>query len=201
MNMKSTDLRAMQRQFKEALTIRQLRQLARQLGIKTGSLKACGAGWDHDAGAYTFPERDGRGRVIGIHIRSADTAKRWMVPGSTRGLYYTKRWRQGSGPILIPEGVSDTAALLSHGLSAVGRPSCSGGADLLAELLEDTDQEIIVVGENDQKTDGRWPGKDGARKVAQSLANLLDRDIRWVLPPEGFKDVRDWLCQGASDVR
>jgi hypothetical protein len=86
--------------------------------------------------------------------------------------------------------VSDTATLLAHGLSAIGRPSSKGGAKILANLLQDIDREIIVIGENDQKSDGGWPGRDGAQAVAQELADRLKRDIQWALPPNGSKDVR-----------
>ena len=84
-------------------------------------------------------------------------------------------------------------------MAAVGRPSCTGGVELLAELLNGVDHDIIVVGENDAKPDGRWPGRNGAKEVAQKLADLLDRKVQWTLPPGGFKDVRDYLNGGDGD--
>ncbi|MGL6074030.1 MAG: hypothetical protein ACRC8S_07705, partial [Fimbriiglobus sp.] len=56
--------------------------------------------------------------------------------------------------------------------------------------------------ENDRKPDGSWPGRDGAQRVAESLTRDLGRKVRWVMPPEDAKDVRDWLtarvAEGAS---
>jgi hypothetical protein len=78
----------------------------------------------------------------------------------------------------------------------VGRPSNASGAEDLAKLLHDHD--VLIVGENDAKPDGRWPGRDGAVRVAQELAKRWGRPIRWTLPPEDAKDARAWLCQRAK---
>ena len=53
--------------------------------------------------------------------------------------------------------------------------------------------QIIIVGENDKKSDGSWPGRDGAQSLASQLATHLQRPIYWALPPEGYKDTREWL--------
>ena len=80
------------------------------------------------------------------------------------------------------------------GLAAIGRPSNVGGITNLAELLRGLapNREIIVVGENDDKPDGACPGKDGAIKTAAELGRILGRQVLWVLPPDGQKDVRAW---------
>ena len=76
------------------------------------------------------------------------------------------------------------------GLAAVGRPN-NRSAKHLAEMLDGRD--VLVVGENDEKPDGSWPGRDGAVAVARSLAKTWGKPVRWTLPPEGTKDVRAWL--------
>ena len=73
----------------------------------------------------------------------------------------------------------------------IGRPSNSGGFDLLRSFLRDRD--FIIVGENDMKADGRCPGREGAEGLAQRRANAIHKDVRWTLPPSKAKDVRDWL--------
>ena len=98
----------------------------------------------------------------------------------------------------VPEGPSDVAALLSLGLRAVGRASCKGGVKYLAELFADTNEQILIVGENDKKDDGQWPGRDGARTLAAALARELGGRVRWTMPPMGFKDVREWLIREVS---
>jgi len=89
------------------------------------------------------------------------------------------------------EGFTDTAALTAGGLCAIGRASAMHGAELLAELLESWPAErgIIVVGDND----GHGAGLDGAVRVARKLSGLLRRLVPFAMPPEGSKDVRQWL--------
>jgi hypothetical protein len=195
----TTDWCALQRDFTTALSEDRLSQLANEWGVSAALLKKLGVGWSKRDQAYTFPEHDHRTQIVGIMLRDARTGKKRTVRGSKRGLYFLRGWRESEGPILLPEGVSDTAALLAHGLAAVGRPSCKGGVELLADLLDGVEREIIVLGENDAKQDGRWPGRDGATEVAERLANVLDREVKWTLPPEGHKDVRDWLREGGED--
>lgn len=190
---------AWQRRFAAALTKASLRQLAEEWAVPPELLRGLGIGWSERHRAYTFPERDHEGRTIGILRRDPRTGEKRTLRGSRRGLYFVREWRKSKGPILLPEGVSDTATLLALGLTAVGRPSCKGGVQLLAELLDDVEREIIVVGENDAKHNGQWPGRDGAKEVAEKLADALDRRVKWTLPPEGCKDVRDWLNGGDAD--
>ena len=63
-----------------------------------------------------------------------------------------------------------------------------------------SDDEILVVGENDRKDDGHWPGRDGAKKLAAALARELGGRVRWTLAPAGYKDVRDWLKKEGNNV-
>ncbi len=159
--------------------------------------KASGQGWKENppAGAFTFPERDGAGNVIGVSLRAEDGRKGFPA-GAKRGLIVPSAMAELPGPVLIVEGASDVAAFLTLGVCSVGRPSNSGGAEHLAALL--ADREVIVVGENDQKPDGAWPGKEGAKAVAGRLALSWDRNVRWTLPPAEVKDIRAWLYAQVS---
>lgn len=193
-------------------------ELADLLGVSADALAALGLGFGdiHGSECWTFPERDGEGRVIGINRRLLNHSKR-AIPGGARGLTYADCWDKG-GPVLLPEGGSDVAALVTLGLSAIGRPSNSGGTDLLADLLElepsvTPERLIVVVAEDDRlkggqprkvphdhKTDCQgcgicWPGLDGARRTAKGLADLLRRPVAYAMPPDGAKDSRSWLQQ------
>lgn len=190
----------LQKKFTSALTKPLLQKLAEDWAVSSDVLSRLRIGWSVRKHAYTFPECDYSEQIVGIMYRGASTGKKWMFPGSHRGAYLANGWRENEGPILLPEGVSDTATLLAHDIAAVGRPSCAGGIEVLAEILRDTDREILVVGENDEK-DGRWPGREGARTTAQKLADQLNREVRWTLPPDGFKDVRDWFNQGGQHAQ
>ena len=149
-----------------------------------GCLEAC----------WTFAETDSRGTTIGIGQRFRDGRKTSMS-GGNRGLSIPDGWRERPGPVLVVEGPSDTLALTSMALPAVGRPSNCGGVEHLADLLGElpADRKIIILGEMDPKQDGKWPGRDGAVSVASKLSAGLSRVIQWALPPKGAKDVRDWL--------
>lgn len=92
-------------------------------------------------------------------------------------------------PVIIVEGFSDAAAATDLGFVAVGRPSNLACMDVLRDLVRS--RPCIVVGENDQKSDGRWPGREGMIATFQSIRQVC-RDVKMVLPPEGIKDLRAW---------
>jgi hypothetical protein len=167
-------------------------RLAAQLGVSTDSITALEVGWQH--GCWTFPERDSSGAIIGINRRSPEGTKR-RIKGTRAGLTYSPKWDTGTGPILLVEGASDTAAVMDMGLSVIGRPSNNAGVAMLAEMLRafPEERQIVVIGEHDQKPDGRWPGREGAIRTAQGLADRLGRSIHWSLPSEEAKDVRALL--------
>jgi hypothetical protein len=112
-----------------------------------------------------------------------------------------RNWLDRDGPILLPEGQSDVLSLTAICLSAVGRPSNTGGIKYLAELLRDkpTNRQIIVLAELDPNKRGQWPGKDGAVKTAGELTAKLGRPVSWALPPDGKKDVREWILSKRPD--
>jgi len=188
--------------------------LARQLGVTTTSLKAIGVGYlpvrEFDPPSarpyWSFPEKDTVGRVIGIKRRDLCDGTKDYLKGSRPGLVYAANWPDYPGPILLPEGASDVAALLTLGLCAVGRPSNLGGVELLAELLANTDRgrEIVVIGENDRHRSKTglevWPGRDGAAHTAARLSELLGRPVWWSLVPNGAKDTRAWLNAAGCDL-
>ncbi len=188
----SKDLARIAAACQRRLTGELLAELAGTLGVSTASLVALGVGWSDKRQAWTFPERNDRERVIGILFRKRNQ-KKMAMKTSQRGLYLPQGWRERTGSLLIVEGATDTAALWDLGCAVIGRPSCSGGAQLLTDLLMWDDREIIIVGENDKKPDGKWPGRTGARRVAVQLSKLLGRKITWVLPPDDFKDVREFM--------
>lgn len=173
-------------------------ELSEELGISAESLQRLHVGWDGQA--WTIPERNTTGEIVGLSRRFRDGSKR-MAPASKRGLTYQCDWSSADGPVVIVEGASDTVAGMDLGLPVIGRPSNSGGAEMLAELLADwpAERRIIVMGEYDPKSDGTWPGKLGAKSVARKLADRLKRPLQWALPPDGTKDLRAWRSRHGTD--
>ena len=190
-------------------------KLAEILGVSAEVLEQLGVGWrwgdvdrgkDLHDGDWIYPMRDGSGQVVGVHrrlakpfIKDGKPVSKLMVHGSKLGLVYAPdHWSQGSGPILCPEGMSDVATLMTMGLGAVGRPSDRAGAEELAQLLTATDRPILVVGENDGKPDGRWPGREGAIATATKVAEGLQRPVMWSMVPEPAKDAREWMTTAVA---
>jgi hypothetical protein len=177
-------------------------QLAQHLGLPDNAFDAMGVGYDSQQDAYTFPERDHEGRCCGIVRRYLATSNKVAITGSTRGLTIPGDWERFRGPLLLPEGASDTLTATTLGLSAVGRPNSKGGIDILKRYLSCNARErtIIILAERDQKADGSWPGRDGALATAQAVANYLQRPVWWAFPPEPWKDLRSWVISQEPDL-
>jgi len=152
--------------------------------------------------SISFPMRDGFSKLVGFRLRGPDGSK-WTVKGTHNGLFIpTGLPPDGPGiaiPLLICEGPTDCAALLDLGYSAIGRPSCSGGADHLIQYLKGKWRDIVIVSDNDepkQVGDRTFcPGIDGAMRLAEALRNYA-RSIRVIVPKK--KDIREWVRQGAT---
>jgi hypothetical protein len=190
-----------------------LRWLVRRLGVRPEALEALGVGATYRSNGMchqvvaAFPMRDGAGQVIGQATRSRDGKKRASSPV---GLFYCKSTFFGgpplTGPVLVPEGPSDTLACIDMRLPAVSRymNHCRANVEQLAELFQrHPDAEPVIVAENDRKEDGRWPGFDGAERTAHELSARLGRPVKVALPPVGVKDTRAWLyarlAEGPTD--
>ena len=187
-----------------------LKHLAGPLGVTVTSLAAIGAGLSKD-GFWAFPERNGKDEICGIQYRD-ENGRKWQHTGGHRGLTIPANFASTAGHIYIPEGASDTAALLSCGLRALGRPNNSGGAEQITEYVRHIwpwgEEQIIVLGERDQrdsplcKNCGNcnlcFPGVFGARTVSRALATWGLR-VSIHLPPQGYKDVRTWVQRHGYD--
>jgi len=172
-------------------------RLALILGVSAGSLEALCCGWDGTA--WTVPERNGAGLIVGVSRRFPDGAKK-CIRGSRRGLTYSTQWADTPGPVLLVEGASDVAAGITMGLATIGRPSNVGGVAMLTELLGGhTSRVVIVVAERDKKEDGRYPGLEGARSVCKELSRRLVNRVSCRLLPGTAKDLRAFWRETAKD--
>ncbi len=89
--------------------------------------------------------------------------------------------------MLICEGPTDTAALLDLDLNVIGRPSCTGGVELLINLVCDwKPEEVAIIADADA------PGQRGARYLASRLVGYVHGGVWIVTPPKGAKDAREW---------
>lgn len=189
-----------------------LRPLADKLGLSVGVLRRLGCGWAtreqlaylettcQYRGAWTFPMKDGAGATTGIRLRGMDGFKYAIRGGSGEGLFIPAVLSVTGRVLMAAEGPTSTAALLLMGLQAVGRPNCRAGvANLSAFVLRAKPAAVVIVGDNDKPdAAGRRAGQDAAPIVAAAVQKATGVPAGWMLPPERFKDSRDWLAGGAT---
>jgi len=176
----------------------QLELLAGRLGVSAISLDSLSACYSVKDRAWAFPMRDALENVIGVRLR-ADNGTKWAVKGSKQGLFYDTFLAPDKDRILyVCEGPTDTAAMLTLGLPAVGRAACLGQADLLKTLCSARGfRKIVVVADNDEakaRPDGSfwYPGREGAERLIKELRMWS----KLILTPA--KDIRAWLQSGAT---
>lgn len=183
----ATDFARLAHDYQAAVDEGALVSFAESVGVTAESLKALGIGRNDDA--WTFPERNASGEIIGVS-RRPDRGKKHMVTGSRRGL--TMMWpldayagSSANDPILLVEGPTDTATGLDFGFSTIGRLSATGGADHLRPLLRG--RHICIVGEHERS----GVGKSGAKRIAQALLHDA-ASVQLMFPPAEYKDLRAW---------
>lgn len=160
---------------------------AGELAVSVESLSRLGIGWDGEA--WTYPMRDATGRVVGIR-RRFDDGRKLSVRGGHEGLFVPSGL-SATGTLYVAEGPTDTAALLTLGLNAIGRPNCRGAVELTREHCKG--KVVVVVADAD------GPGREGADALAEVLV-LSCESVRIITPPNGVKDARAWLQSGATKL-
>ncbi len=180
--------------IQEGLVGTEVGTLHLQLDVSETSLARLECGWSDKHNAYSFPMRDGLGTIVGVSLRGK-TGTKWAIPGSKLGLFIPYNLTT-EGPIFMPEGASDTAALLDLGLNAVGRPQAMIRGERLEQVRELMNtplckgRPLVVVADNDSHDIG-WQG-------AHQLALAMRRHVSnvKVIEPHGCKDVREWIRNG-----
>lgn len=161
------------------------------LGVTPGSLRRLRVGWSVAYKAHSFPMFDGDNRLVGVRLRTTNGLKR-AVTGSRAGLFVPDGLRHPLHRLFIAEGPTDTAALLSVGLDAIGRPSCNGArSHCLDYVRRASPTESVIVADNDA------PGLEGAKALANDLVTVC-RAVKTITAPEGVKDARQWVAEGAT---
>lgn len=174
---------------------RSVDDLANILKLSADSLRMLDCMQSDQVGVWAFPMRGGNNGFTGIRLRS-ESGKKWSVVGSHPGLFLPQCEAQQEA--IICEGPTDTAAALTMGAFAIGRPSCNGGvADLIAAIKRLRIRRVTIVADCDkdrERDNGqRWnPGLDGAR----ALSKLLPIPNRIVTLP--CKDLRDFVRRGGD---
>jgi hypothetical protein len=154
---------------------------AMSLGVNTDALFSLGCAWSGQA--WAFPMRNSE-KVCGIRLRN-DSGQKWAVKGSKQGLFIPDVEAQKT--LYVLEGPTDTAAALSVGLYAIGRPSCLGCEEEIVKFIrqERINRAVIV-------TDNDLPGLRGAAKLSKTLPVMS-----CVWTPFG-KDMREFVQRGGD---
>lgn len=187
------DLESVYRKARDSTQSCDLERLAEQLGVSSESLDSLDVVWCKHEQAWLFPEKGHKRRICGLLRRYPDGRKQ-LIAGGQRGLYIPKSFDEHADMIVIVEGGSDTAAAVSQGWNAIGCPAAGQGIGHIQSLLKDARGKIFVVGDNDAKRDGTWPGRRGAERVAKALVYHVQGSVSISSPPMQFKDVREWLA-------
>lgn len=168
------------------------RQLGRSLGVTVESLERLRVGWSRQHQAWTWPLCDPKtGAVVGINRRFRDNTKR-VIAGHRIGLYLPVDLPTPLHRLIVVEGGSDCAALLSVGIDAVGRFSCNTGKRQIADLIRRHHvDEVVIVEDRDEA------GTQGASALADHLIGLT-RKVAVTAPPPPHKDTRSWINAGAD---
>lgn len=169
---------------------RLLKQLSKNLGLPESALRALGVGWSSRWHAFTFPMFDASGNVVGIRLRNL-TGRKWAVSGSRNGLFIPREIRK-KNRLLICEGPTDCAALLSLGFWCIGRPDCTSCVRHVLNFIKIHEpKEVVVFSDRDEQ------GVRGASILASTLCLHLPC-VRVVTPPNFAKDAREWINHGAN---
>ena len=168
--------------------------LAGLLNVSSGSLERLRVGWCPSQQMETWPMLNADGIIIGIRLRGPVSKDKSSVKGGLGGLFYdpiAMASIEHGERVWITEGASDTAAGLTLGLHTAGVPSASGSCDMVESLGHRLRPcEWVIVGDNDKA------GTKGVLKLRTELAIVAP--VRIIYPPEGIKDLREWLGRGLS---
>lgn len=161
-----------------------LEKFGAQLGVSAVALASLGCAWAAPHRAWAWPMFDGWREPVGIRLRTVE-GRKFAVTGSHQGIFLSDMPPQKE--LLIAEGPTDTAAALSLGLFAIGKPSCLGCEQYVNEFIRRSRvQRVIIVADADD------PGQRGADKLQ---ASLKLPSIVWTPPA---KDVREAVRNGLT---
>lgn len=182
------DAEAMMREFRVGVGDL-LAAEALKLGVSCASLWTLGVGYDRNHRAFAFPMYDHNGHMVGIRLRRSEDGFKWAITGSRNGLFYPPL--SHDGPVMLPEGPTDTAAMLTLGFDTIGRPFCRGGIDALCEVFSGLNRPAVVIADQDKA------GIEGAEATASALFGIAAW-VKVITPPPRIKDSRAWLQAGAT---
>jgi hypothetical protein len=179
------DWAAMAARFAENATTEQVAELAARLHVEAQALRELGVG--RDGNLWTHPMFCADGAVCGVKTKRSDWTSPGCITGSKLGVF--RRAIPDDGLLLVCEGESDTASALSLGFDAIGVPGAGHAGEAAAAFARG--RETVIVADNDEA------GTEGAKRLRAALLPAAS-SLRIVRPPQGIKDLRQWLIDGLT---
>lgn len=172
-----------------------LQAFGKQIGMTEQALRTLNCCWSTPHHAWAFPMFNGYGNMVGIRLR-AQSGKKFSVTGSHQGLFIPKDgWDQ---MLMLTEGPTDCAAAIDLGYWAIGRPSCSGGANEVITFVKQRKvRRAVIVSDNDS------PGVLGSAELQRRLPCsscilvLPAKDVRAFVGLGGTKGLMDSMIGAA----
>lgn len=169
--------------------------LAEELGVSQSALDRLGACRAPYPQTWAFPMRNGQNAIVGLRLRNS-SGKKWAERGSHQGLFLPQGDPEPTAYLV--EGPTDTAAALTLGVFAIGRPSCNGGIFDLVQIIKLLNiRRAVIVADKDEdreRPDGSCynPGVDGAKGLPDHLGIP---NCTLLLPA---KDMRSFVQEGGD---
>lgn len=196
------DADAMMKDWSRRTHYKWIAQMAANIGVDYYAVQKLKPAWSDKWQSWAWPMTDGNGSVCGIRLRY-DSGKKLAVTGSKQGLFIPEM--EASYRVFMPEGPTDTAALLSLGVFAIGRPSSSGGLLAIKETINRLRiREVVIVADNDEDKEHNGhkfnPGYDGARalqnhlQIPSCVVALPTKDAREFVKDGGNKDMLEYIA-------
>ena len=163
---------------------------------KENSCSLCGKsdGCMYPEGEYKNPNA-----IVCVHIskgsdRSLNLGYLHILrPTSNYGSGKHSALFQTTLPIIVVEGASDVFTAMDLGFVSIGRPSAEGGMDILSKMPL-YKKEVWIIGDNDAGA-----GQSGMQKAFATIQPSTN-NVTMFQPPEGIKDLRDWVQHGLTQT-
>jgi len=166
-----------------------LKIFSEQLGVSVNAIKKIGVGYDVARGLWVFAERDDKGSIIGLSLRSPE-GKKWSEKGSKRGLTYVPNFSETTRA--YSPGAHNWQRL-SDGRPDIVCPSCGKSDWCLVSADNPKDPRACICQRNSEGS-VRKAGNGGWLHILKPEGNLkpasvLEASEIPVLIVEGQTDV------------
>lgn len=171
------------------------------MGFEPNTLAMLRLGYSVHHKAMVFPMFDAEERVTGFRIRHGD-GRKLSVPSSKNGIFLPAvSAANRTGPTVVCEGPTDTAAALQLGLCAIGRADALTTGNIARKWLDRRQGNPVIIVLDNEKQDMNPDQRDRIRRASESLATSLvlgGFQVWMMTPPASHKDLRAWVTAGCD---